>query len=197
MSTVYYDSDADLSMLAGRTVAIIGYGNQGQAQAMNLRDSGVRVIVGGIPDETLKRAKADGFETMSTAEAAKRGDIICLLIPDELQQQVYRDEILPHLTAGKALDFAHGYNVHYGFIAAPKGVDVIMVAPRMIGVGVRSAYVAGKGVPAFVAVQQDGSGEAWRKTLAFARAIGSTRSGAIESTFAEETELDHFSEHFV
>jgi len=197
VARIYYDADADPSVLKGRTVAIIGYGNQGQAQAMNLRDSGVRVIVGGIPDETLKRAKADGFETMSTAEAAKRGDIICLLIPDEIQQQVYRDEILPHLTAGKALDFAHGYNVHYGFIAAPKGVDVIMVAPRMIGVGVRSAYVAGKGVPAFVAVHQDGSGEAWRKTLAFARAIGSTRSGAIESTFAEETELDHFSEHLV
>ncbi|MFB3879821.1 MAG: ketol-acid reductoisomerase [Armatimonadota bacterium] len=197
MARIYYDKDADLKALEGRTVAIIGYGNQGEAQAMNLRDSGVSVIVGGIPDETLSKAKADGFETMSTSEAAKRGDIICLLIPDELQQRVYREEVLPYLRAGKALDFAHGYNVHYGFITAPKEVDVIMVAPRMIGVGVRSAYVAGRGVPAFVAVQQDGSGEAWRKTLAFARAIGSTRSGAIESTFAEETELDHFSEHFV
>jgi len=197
MATIYYDSDADLAVLADHTIAIIGYGNQGQAQAMNLRDSGVNVIVGGIPDATLKQAQADGFETVATAEATKRADIICLLIPDEVQQEVYRDDILPHLAAGKALDFAHGYNIHYGFITPPREIDVIMVAPRMIGVGVRSAYLAGKGVPAFVAVQQDGSGQAWPTTLALARGIGSTRSGAIQSTFAEETELDHFSEHFV
>jgi ketol-acid reductoisomerase len=197
MSTIYYDSDADPSVLEGRTVAIIGYGNQGRAQALNLRDSGLTVIVGGIQDATLEQAKSDRFDTMSVAEASRRGDIICLLIPDEVQQKVYREEILPHLTPGKALDFAHGYNVHYGFIAPPSETDVIMVAPRMIGVGVRSAYQAGKGVPAFVAVQQDGSGQAWPKTLALARAMGCTRSGAIESTFAEETELDHFSEHFV
>jgi ketol-acid reductoisomerase len=197
MSTIYYDSDADPSVLEGRTVAIIGYGNQGRAQALNLRDSGLTVIVGGIQDATLEQAKVDGFETMSVAEAAGRGDLISLLIPDEVQQQVYREHVLPHLEPGKALDFAHGYNVHYGFIAPPSETDVIMVAPRMIGVGVRSAYQAGKGVPAFVAVQQDGSGQAWPKTLALARAMGCTRSGAIESTFAEETELDHFSEHFV
>ncbi|UCC67129.1 MAG: ketol-acid reductoisomerase, partial [Armatimonadota bacterium] len=148
-------------------------------------------------DATLAQAKKDGFSTMSVAEAAAPGDIICLLIPDEVQQKVYREDILPHLKPGKALDFAHGYNVHHGFIAPPKEIDVIMVAPRMIGVGVRDAYVEGKPVPAFVAVQQDGSGEAWPKTLALARAMGCTRAGAIESTFAEETELDHFSEHFV
>lgn len=197
MARVYYDADADADTLNGKSVAIIGYGNQGRAQALNLRDSGVEVIVGGVPDATLERASDDGFRTMPTAEAARAGDVICLLIPDEVQQQVYQEEVLPHLAPGKALDFAHGYNVHYGFIAPPAENDVIMVAPRMIGVGVRSAYEAGRGVPAFVAVHQDGSGEAWPKTLALARAMGCTRAGAIETTFAEETELDHFSEHFV
>lgn len=197
MTKVYYDADAKLDLLKDKTVAIIGYGNQGRAQALNIRDSGIDVIVGGVPDATLDRAKADGFSTMSTAEAAARADIVCLLIPDEVQQRVYREQILPHLKPGAALDFAHGYNVHYGFIAPPGEIDVIMVAPRMIGVGVRDVYLAGKGVPAFVAVQQDGSGGAWPRTLALARAIGCTRAGAIETTFAEETELDHFSEHFV
>ena len=197
MARVYYDADADLGVLAGKVVAIIGYGNQGRAQALNLRDSGIKVVVGGLADATLAQAKEEGFPTMSAAEAAAAGDIICLLIPDEVQQHVYREQVLPHLAPGKALDFAHGYNVHYGFIAPPGEIDVIMVAPRMIGVGVRDAFAAGKGVPAFLAVHQDGSGEAWPKTLAFARAMGCTRSGAIETTFAEETELDHFSEHFV
>jgi len=197
MARIYYDSDADVSVLEDRTVAVIGYGNQGRAQSLNLRDSGAEVVVGGVRDATLAQAEADGFSTMSVAEAAAAGDIICLLIPDEVQQQVYREDVLPGLRPGKALDFAHGYSVQYGFIAPPKEIDVIMVAPRMIGVGVRDAYVAGKPVPAFVAVQQDGSGEAWPKTLALAKAMGCTRTGAIESTFAEETELDHFSEHFV
>jgi ketol-acid reductoisomerase len=196
MARVYYDQDADPAVLEGKTAAVIGYGNQGRAQALNLRDSGARVVVGGLPDATLEQAEADGLATMSTSEAAAAGDIICLLIPDEVQQQVYREDILPHLSRGKAIDFAHGYNVHYGFIALPAEVDVIMVAPRMIGVGVRDAYVAGKPVPAFVAVHQDGSGAAWPKTLALARALGCTRGGAIESSFREETELDHFGEHF-
>jgi ketol-acid reductoisomerase len=197
MAKVYYDDDADLGVLKGKVVAIIGYGNQGRAQALNIRDSGVEVMVGGMADATLEAAKADGFRTGSTSEAAEVGDIICLLIPDEVQQAVYQKDILPHLRPGKALDFAHGYNPHYGFISPPKETDVIMVAPRMIGVGVRDNYTAGKGVPAFVAVQQDSSGKAWPKTLALARAIGCTRTGAIETSFAEETELDHFSEHFV
>jgi len=197
MAKIYTDSDADPSVLEDSTVAVVGYGNQGRAQALNLRDSGVNVVIGGLPDATLDQARDNGLPTMSVAEAAAAGDIICLLIPDDVQQPVYRNEILPHLSPGKALDFAHGYNVHYGFIAPPKEIDVIMVAPRMIGVGVRHAYTAGRGVPAFVAVQQDGSGKAWPKTLALARAMGCTRTGAIESTFAEETELDHFSEQFV
>jgi ketol-acid reductoisomerase len=197
MARIYYDRDADLSVLKGKTVAIIGYGNQGRAQALNLRDSGVKVVIGGIRDATLEQAEVDGCPTMSVAEAAEAGDIICLLIPDEVQQRVYREEVLPFLRPGKALDFAHGYNVHYGFIAPPDEIDVIMVAPRMIGVGVRDTYLTGQGVPAFLAVQQDGSGQAWAKVLALAKAMGCTRSGAIESSFAEETELDHFSEHFV
>lgn len=197
MAIIYYDHDADPKLLAGRTVAIIGYGNQGRAQALNLRDSGVRVVVGGLPDATLDQAAQDGFPIMPTREAARQGDIICLLIPDEVQPRVYQEDLRPELREGKALDFAHGYNIHYGFIAPPPEVDVIMVAPRMIGVGVRDRYLAARGVPAFVAVQQDGSGQAWAKTLALARALGCTRAGAIRSTFAEETELDHFSEQFV
>jgi ketol-acid reductoisomerase len=197
MAKVYYDAEADPSVLEGRTVAIIGYGNQGRAQALNLRDSGVQVVVGGIADATLAQAREDGFATMCTAEAAAAGDIICLLVPDEVQQQIFRGEILPNLAPGKALDFAHGYNIHYGHLRLPAANDVVMVAPRMIGVGVREAYVAGRGIPAFVAVYQDGSGQAWPRTLALARAIGCTRAGVIETTFAEETELDHFSEHFV
>jgi ketol-acid reductoisomerase len=197
MAKVYYDTDADLAHLKYKVVAVIGYGNQGRAQALNVRDSGAEVVVGGVADATLELARADGFSTVSVSEAAVAGDIICLLIPDEVQQSVYRDQILPHLRPGKALSFAHGYNVHYGFIDAPRETDVIMVAPRMIGVGVRDVYLAGRGVPAFIAVQQDGSGEAWPKTLALARAMGCTRAGAIATTFAEETELDHFSEHFV
>jgi len=197
MLQVYYDRDADLTLLRDKVVAIIGYGNQGRAQALNIRDSAVSVVIGGVPDATLEQAKEDGFPTMSVSDAAATGDIICLLIPDEVQRKVYQEEIFPQLAPGKALDFAHGYNVHYSFISPPGEIDVIMVAPRMIGVGVREAYAAGKGVPAFVAVQQDGSGQAWPKTLALARAIGCTRAGAIASTFAEETELDHFGEHFI
>ncbi len=197
MAKIYYDRDADLSVLKEKTVAIVGYGNQGRAQALNLRDSGVKVVIGGIRDATLKQAEADKFPTLSVEGAAEAGDIICLLIPDEIQQRVYREQVLPHLRPGKALNFAHGYNVHYNFISPPDYIDVIMVAPRMIGVGVRDTYLAGQGVPAFIAVQQDGSGQAWAKALALAKAMGCTRAGAIESTFAEETELDHFSEHFV
>lgn len=194
---VYYDDDADLSVLAGRTVAIIGYGNQGRAQGLNMRDSGLEVIVGNVRDASFDRAVADGFPTMAIGEAARAGDVLCLFLPDEVQQEVYRRDIAPVLRPGQALNFAHGYNIRYGFIRPPQDVDVIMVAPRMIGVGVRQRFVAGSGVPAFVAVEQDATGQAWPTVLAIARAIGATRVGALETTFAEETELDHFSEQAV
>ena len=197
MTRVYYDQDADLSVLEGRKVAIIGYGNQGRAQGLNMRDSGVEVIVGNIRDESFQRAVDDGFPAMSIREAAQAGDVLCLFLPDEVQQEVYRQDIAPVLRAGQTLNFAHGYNIRYGFIRPPQDVDVIMVAPRMIGVGVRERFVAGSGAPAFVAVEQDATGRAWPTTLAIAKAIGATRVGALQTTFAEETELDHFSEQAV
>jgi ketol-acid reductoisomerase len=193
----YYDRDVDMKVLEGRKVAIIGYGNQGWAQGLNMRDSGVEVIVGNIQDDSFRRALADGFPTMSIPEAAQTGDVLCLLMPDEVQQEVYQQDIAPYLRAGQVLDFAHGYNIRYGFIRPPQDVDVIMVAPRMIGVGVRERFVAGSGAPAFVAVEQDATGQAWPTALAIAQAIGATRAGALRSTFAEETELDHFSEQAV
>ncbi len=194
---VYYDSDADLSVLDGRKVAIIGYGNQGRAQGLNMRDSGVEVIVGNIEDESFRQAVADGFPAMSIREAARTGDVLCFFLPDEVQQAVYRQDIAPDLRPGQTLNFAHGYSILYGIICPPPEVDVIMVAPRMIGVGVRQRFVAGSGAPAFVAVEQDATGQAWSTALAIAKAIGATRVGALRSTFAEETELDHFSEQAV
>jgi ketol-acid reductoisomerase len=194
---VYYDQDADLGALAGKTVAILGYGNQGRAQGLNLRDSGVRVVVGSIRDPSFDQAAAEGFPTLSLADAAQAGDVLCLYLPDEVQQQVYQQDLAPHLRAGHTLSFAHGYNIRYGFIRPPAQVDVIMVAPRMIGVGVRERFLAGTGAPAFVAVEQDATGQAWRTTLALAKGIGATRVGALEVSFAAETELDHFMEQAV
>ncbi|MBN1975894.1 MAG: ketol-acid reductoisomerase [Anaerolineae bacterium] len=194
---IYYDADADLGTLGNKTVAVVGYGNQGRAQGLNMRDSGVEVIVGNVQDESFERAVADGFTAMPIAEAARAGDVLCLFVPDEVQQVVYRQELEPHLRAGQTLNFAHGYNIHYRLIRPPEEVNVIMVAPRMIGVGVRERFLAGSGAPAFVAVQQDADGQAWPVALAVAKAIGATRAGAIRSTFAEETEMDHFMEQAV
>jgi ketol-acid reductoisomerase len=194
---IYYDADADLGVLGNKTVVIIGYGNQGRAQGLNMRDSGVEVIVGNVQDESFKQAVADGFPAMPIAEAARAGDVLCLFVPDEVQQMVYRRDIAPHLRAGQTLNFAHGYNIHYRLIRPPEEVNVIMVAPRMIGVGVRERFLAGSGAPAFVAVQHDADGQAWPVTLAVAKAIGATRAGALRSTFAEETEMDHFMEQAV
>jgi ketol-acid reductoisomerase len=194
---IYYDTDADLGVLEDRTVAIIGYGNQGRAQGLNMRDSGVEVVVGNVQDASFDRAVADGFRTMPIAEATKAGDVLCLFVPDEVQQLVYRQDIAPHLRVGQTLNFAHGYNIHYRLIRPPEDVNVIMVAPRMIGVGVRERFLAGSGAPAFVAVQQDADSQAWPVALAVAKAIGATRAGALRSTFAEETEMDHFMEQAV
>ncbi len=197
MAQIYFDDDASLSVLDGRTIAVIGYGNQGRAQALNLRDSGAEVVVGGIEDDALRQAGTDGFRTMPIGAAVSEGDILFLLLPDEIQREIYGLDVVQRLVPGHTLNFAHGYNVRFGYITPPPDVDVIMVAPRMIGVGVREHFVAGSGAPAFVAVEQDASGTAWSTTLALAKAIGSTRAGALRTTFAEETELDLFSEQAV
>jgi len=190
----YYDPDASLEILRQKTLGIIGYGNQGRAQALNLRDSGLNVIVGSLRDESAGQAEKDGFAVRSIAEVAEGADVLALLIPDEVQREVYNDVLRTRLRAGQTLDFAHGYNIHFGLIAPPRGVDVIMVAPRMIGTEVRESFVAGRGAPAFVAVAHDASGHALETALAWARGIGATRAGAFKTTFAEETELDLFQE---
>lgn len=194
MVTVYRDGDADLSVLEGRTMAVIGYGNQGRAQALNMRDSGLKVVVGNIRDAYWERAVQDGFEAHPIREAARLGDFVFMLVPDEVQGEIYGGHVEAGLEAGKALVFAHGYNIRYGLIRPPRDVDVLLVAPRMVGVGVRDLYLRGSGAPAFVGVHQDASGEAWKRALAVAKAIGATRAGAIRSSFAEETEIDHFME---
>ena len=191
---IYRDEDVDPAALAGRTVAVIGYGNQGRAQALNLRDSGVAVIVGGIEDDYARQARDDGLTVLPIADAAAKGDILPLLVPDEVQRYVYAESIAPHLGSGKTLCFAHGFNINFGLIRPPAGVDVVMVAPRMIGSAVRQRFLDGAGSPAYVGVWQDASGRAWPTALALARGIGATRVGAIETTFAQETEIDLFLE---
>jgi ketol-acid reductoisomerase len=187
------DEDADLRHFRGRTAGIIGYGNQGRAQALNLRDSGVSVLVGALPDESASEAERDGFGVVSIAEACQ-ADILALLIPDEVQTKVYRESVAPALEPGKTLVFAHGYNIHFGLIVPPPGVDVILVAPRMIGIHVRTSFEEGRGAPAYIAVWKDASGGARDVALAWAKGIGATRAGVLETTFAQETELDLFTE---
>lgn len=196
MVKVYYDADARVADIAGETVAVIGYGIQGRAQSLNLRDSGVKVIVGNRLDAYRETAVGDGFGVYDIREAAERGDIIMLLIPDEAQQAVYEEQIKPALRRGNALVFAHGFAVRYGLIKPPDFVDLLMLAPRMPGRYVRDLFLKGGGVPAFVYVGQDHSGRARRRVLALAQGIGATRAAAMEVSFADETELDHFSEHF-
>lgn len=190
----YYDSDASLDFLRNKTLGVIGYGNQGRAQALNLRDSGLEVVIGSLRDESALKAEAEGFPVLTIAEAAAKADVLALLIPDEVQRQVYEDAIRPRLRPGQTLDFAHGYNIHYRLIQPPPSVDVIMVAPRMLGHRVRESFEQGAGSPAFVAVAQDASGHALETALAWARGIGATRAGALKTTFSEETELDLFQE---
>lgn len=195
---IFYESDADLSFLQGKKVAIVGYGSQGHAQAQNLRDSGVEVIVAQRPgSRNYRLALEDGFKPVSVEEAAKEADIIQMLIPDHLQAEVYKTSVAPYLNPGKMLMFSHGFNIHYGQILPPREVDVTMVAPKGPGHLVRSEYVRGAGVPALVAVYQNATGKAMDIALAYAKAIGATRAGVIETTFKEETETDLFGEQCV
>ncbi|MCL6518329.1 MAG: ketol-acid reductoisomerase [Armatimonadetes bacterium] len=198
MAKVYYDQDANLDVLKGRKVAIIGYGSQGHAQAQNLRDSGVDVIVSDLPGTpNWEKAIEDGFKPVSAAEASSEASIIQILTEDEVQPKVYKSEVEMNLTEGKALLFSHGFNIHFGQIVPPANVDVIMVAPKGPGHLVRRQYTEGAGVPALIAVQQDASGKAKEIALAYAKGIGATRVGVLETTFKEETETDLFGEQAV
>ncbi len=198
MATLYYDKDADLKYLEGKTVAIIGYGSQGHAHAQNLRDSGVHVVVGERDCcQSWDNAVADGFEPMSATEAAAQADVIMLLVPDTVQPSVYEESVAPNLKAGDTIMFAHGFNIRYEQIKPPDFVDVSMVAPKAPGHRVRELYVEGAGTPGLVAVEQDASGHAKEQALAYARALGCTRAGVIETTFSEETETDLFGEQVV
>ena len=195
---LYYENDSNPAALAGKTIAILGYGSQGHAQAQNLRDSGYTVIVGLDPDRSsAKVARADGMTVMTPAEAAKRADWIHVLTPDETQAELYVAAIAPHLTAGKILGFSHGFSIHFKSIVAPKDVDVVMIAPKSPGHLLRRVYTEGRGVPALIAVHQDASGRAKEFALSYAGGIGSTRAGVIETTFKEETETDLFGEQAV
>jgi ketol-acid reductoisomerase len=195
---MFYDDDADLDRLSGKTVAVIGYGSQGHAHALNLRDSGVSVVVGLRPSSaSVAAARAEGLEVLPPAEAAAKGDLVMILTPDELQAQLHRDEIAPGLAEGDTLLFAHGFAIHFGQVVPPPGVDVIMCAPKGPGHLVRRTYVEGAGTPALVAVAQDASGEGLQTALAYAKGIGATRAGVIETTFGEETETDLFGEQVV
>ncbi|MFC6907096.1 ketol-acid reductoisomerase [Halalkalicoccus tibetensis] len=194
-ATIFYEDDADMSILNEKTIAIIGYGNQGRAQALNMQDSGVEdIIVGNRSDDSRKQAREDGFEDYDIAEAAERADIIFLLIPDEVAPGIYQEEIEPGLEAGNTVNFASGYNITYDFIEPTADLDTIMVAPRMIGDLVRELYEEGDGAPSMIAVNQDYSGNAQETALALSKAIGSTRSGVIEGTFEMETKIDLLTE---
>ena len=197
-ATTFYDSDADLSLIQGRTVAVIGYGSQGHAHALSLRDCGVDVRVG-LAEGSSSRAKAEagGLRVVDVATAAAEADLIMILVPDQVQAEVYDRAIAANLQDGDALFFAHGFNVRYGYITAPDGVDVALVAPKGPGHVVRREFEAGRGVPALVAVEQDASGQARDLALAYAKGIGGTRAGVIETTFTEETESDLFGEQAV
>ena len=198
MAELFYDADADLSIITGRKVAVIGYGSQGHAHALNLRDSGVDVRVG-LRAGSSSRIKAEnaGLRVLSVADATKEADVVVVLAPDQVQRYVYRDEIAPNLDAGDALVFAHGFNIRFGYIAPPAGVDVVMIAPKGPGHLVRREYVDGRGVPVIVAVEQDATGGAWALALSYAKAIGGLRAAGIKTTFTEETESDLFGEQAV
>ena len=198
MAKIYYQEDCDLSYLKGKTIAVIGYGSQGHAHALNAKESGCNVIIGLYEgSKSWAKAEAQGFEVYTAAEAAKKADIIMILINDELQAKLYKNDIEPNLEAGNMLMFAHGFNIHYGQIVPPKDVDVTMIAPKGPGHTVRSEYQAGKGVPCLIAVEQDATGQATQLALAYALAIGGARAGVLETTFRTETETDLFGEQAV
>ena len=194
MARIYRDDDADLSVREGATVAVIGYGNQGRSQAQNLRDSGLRVVVGNRRDGALEEAERDGFEVRPIAEAVGLADVVFLLVPDEVMPQVHAEHVAPHLRDGACLVFASGYNVAFGLLRPAASLDVVLIAPRMIGVGVRESYESGRGFPSFVGVHQDATGNAGARMLALCRALGSTRAGCIEMSMHDEATLDLFTE---
>ena len=195
---IFYEKDCDLSKLDGKTVAIIGYGSQGHAHALNLKDSGVNVVVGLYEGSRSKdKAESQGLKVLSVEEATKVADIIMILIPDEKQAKLYKESIEPNLTAGKTLAFAHGFNIHYGCIKPSSDINVIMIAPKAPGHTVRSEYQIGKGTPCLIAVEQDATGDAWDLGLAYAAGIGGARAGVLETTFRQETETDLFGEQAV
>jgi ketol-acid reductoisomerase len=198
MARMYYESDADLQVLADQTIAIIGYGSQGHAHALNLKDSGLNVVVGLYEgSKSWQKAEADGLTVKDVAGAAAIADVIMILLPDEVQKTVYATEIAPHLQAGKSLAFAHGFNIHFAQIVPPPNVDVWMVAPKGPGHLVRRVFTQGQGVPALFAIQQDATGKARQKAMAYAKGIGATRAGILETSFREETETDLFGEQVV
>jgi len=198
MAKVYYDKDADLNLLKGKVIAIIGYGNQGRAQSLNLKDSGCEVIVGLHEGSKSKaRAEADGVKVASVADASKAADVIMILAPDLLHQEIYKQSIAPNLAKGNMLMFSHGFNIHYGQVIPSPDIDVTMIAPKSPGNLLREFYTQGVGVPALLAVYQDASGQAKDKALAYAAAIGCARAGVLETTFAEETETDLFGEQCI
>lgn len=198
MARIFYQQDCNLKKLDGKTVAVIGYGSQGHAHALNLKESGVDVVVGLYEgSKSWTKAEEQGLTVKTAAEAVKAADIIMILINDEKQAALYKESVEPYLTAGKTLAFAHGFNIHFGCIKPPKNVNVIMIAPKGPGHTVRSEYLAGRGVPCLIAVEQDATGDAWDLGLAYALAIGGARAGVLETTFRTETETDLFGEQAV
>ena len=198
MANIYYDSDANLEHLQGKTIAVIGYGSQGHAHALNAKDSGMNVVVGlRKGSESWQEAEEAGLKVMAVEEAAKAGDLVMMLLPDEVQGKVYREQIEPNLESGNALLFAHGFNIHFGQVQPSKDIDVFMVAPKGPGHLVRRVYTEGAGVPCLLAIYQDASGTAKQTALAYAKAIGGARAGVLETTFKEETETDLFGEQAV